>query len=495
MNRFSKDIEEIDEELIFFGEFTAQTLIQCIATLSLIIYVSPEFLLFAIFVSIVFYVIGYFYLALSRELKRYESITKSPIHQHFSESLNGVITIRAYGVESRFMKQNIQAIDENNRPFFYLWVSNRWISFRVDLVSSLVTFVAGVFIVLSVGKIDAGLAGLSLTYALTFSESVIWVVRLYSSMEMSMNSVERLQEYLAIEQEAPYEIEETEPAVSWPESGRINVKDLSLRYAPELPRVIKNVSFDVEPNQKVGIVGRTGAGKSTIITALFRFLDPETGSIHIDGVDITKIGLKNLRQAITIIPQDPTLFAGTIRSNLDPFGQYSDFAMFEALRRVNLIGANELVTNENPVMASSSSDDENQNKFLNLDAPIAEGGGNLSQGERQLVCLARSLLKNPKVMLLDEATSSIDYKSDTMIQQTIRQEFSNSTILTIAHRLRTIIDYDKILVMDAGQVVEYDNPYVLIANKESLFYSMCENSGELDSLLLAAKQAFEAKQK
>jgi ABC-type multidrug transport system fused ATPase/permease subunit len=490
MNRFSKDIEAVDQELTPFAEGTFICIVQCVSTLILITFITPGFLIFAFIVSFLYYLVGYFYISLSRELKRYESITKSPIHQHFSESLNGVATIRAYGIESRFMKQNIQAIDNNNRPFFYLWVANRWLSFRIDSVGSLVMLFAGIFVLLSVGKIDAGLAGLSLSYAIAFSESALWIVRLYANIEMNMNSFERLQEYLEVEQEAPYEIEETEPAVSWPESGRINVKDVSLRYAPELPRVIKNVSFDVEPNQKVGIVGRTGAGKSTIITALFRFLDPETGSIHIDGVDITKIGLKNLRQAITIIPQDPTLFAGTIRSNLDPFGQYSDFSMFEALRRVNLIGADELVTNENPVMASNSSDDENQNKFLNLDAPIAEGGGNLSQGERQLVCLARSLLKNPKVMLLDEATSSIDYKSDSMIQQTIRKEFSNSTILTIAHRLRTIIDYDKILVMDAGQVVEYDNPYVLIANKESLFYSMCENSGELDSLLLSAKQAF-----
>jgi ABC-type multidrug transport system fused ATPase/permease subunit len=490
MNRFSKDIEAVDQELTPFAEGTFICIVQCVSTLILITFITPGFLIFAFIVSFLYYLVGYFYISLSRELKRYESITKSPIHQHFSESLNGVATIRAYGIESRFMKQNIQAIDNNNRPFFYLWVANRWLSFRIDSVGSLVMLFAGIFVLLSVGKIDAGLAGLSLSYAIAFSESALWIVRLYANIEMNMNSFERLQEYLEVEQEAPYEIEETEPAVSWPESGRINVKDVSLRYAPELPRVIKNVSFDVEPNQKVGIVGRTGAGKSTIITALFRFLDPETGSIHIDGVDITKIGLKNLRQAITIIPQDPTLFAGTIRSNLDPFGQYSDFSMFEALRRVNLIGADELVTNENPVMASNSSDDENQNKFLNLDAPIAEGGGNLSQGERQLVCLARSLLKNPKVMLLDEATSSIDYKSDSMIQQTIRKEFSNSTILTIAHRLRTIIDYDKILVMDAGQVVEYDNPYVLIANKESLFYSMCENSGELDALVRLAKEAY-----
>ncbi|ODV81047.1 uncharacterized protein CANTADRAFT_25320 [Suhomyces tanzawaensis NRRL Y-17324] len=481
MNRFSKDIESIDQELTPMAEGVFACLVQCVSILALIVFITPGFLIFAILISFMYYLVGIFYITLSRELKRYESITKSPIHQHFSESLNGVATIRAYGVESRFMKQNLSYIDSNNRPFFYLWVANRWLALRIDLVGSLVAFFAGIFVLTSVGRIDAGLAGISLSYAIAFAESALWIVRLYANVEMNMNSVERLQEYLEVEQEPAYEIPETEPPASWPERGVISVKDVSLRYDPSLPRVIKNVSFEVESNNKVGIVGRTGAGKSTIITAFFRFLDPETGNILIDGIDITKIGLRNLRQAITIIPQDPTLFAGTIRSNLDPFGEYSDDQILKALKRVNLIGAEE---------TAEAAEGENQNKFFNLEGAITEGGGNLSQGERQLVCLSRSLLKNPKVILLDEATSSIDYKSDSMIQSTIREEFSNSTILTIAHRLRTIIDYDKILVMDAGRVVEYENPYVLITNKESLFYSMCENSGELDSLIKLAKEAY-----
>lgn len=488
MNRFLKDVESVDQELTPFAEGIFACIVQCFSTLVLITYITPGFLVFAVIISFLYYLVGYFYLTLSRELKRYESITKSPIHQHFSESLNGVATIRAYGVESRFMKQNLKHIDANNRPFFYLWVANRWLSIRVDFVGAMVMMFSGVFILLSLGRIDAGLAGLSLSYAIAFSESALWIVRLYANFEMNMNSVERLKEYLQIDQEPPYEIPETQPEESWPEKGEIVVDDVSLRYAPELPRVIKNVSFKVAPCHKVGIVGRTGAGKSTIITAFFRFLDPESGSIKIDDIDITTIGLKNLRRAITIIPQDPTLFSGTIRTNLDPFAEYSDEDIYAALRRVNLIS----VDDEVGVSSSNSSQsgDENQNKFLNLYNPITEGGGNLSQGERQLVCLARSLLKNPKVMLLDEATSSIDYKSDAMIQKTIRDEFHSLTILTIAHRLRTIIDYDMILVMDAGRVVEYENPYVLITNHDSLFYSMCENSGELDTLIKLAKEAY-----
>lgn len=483
MNRFSKDIEAVDQELTPFGEATFACLVSCVSIFILITVITPGFIFFAVIISYLYYLVGSFYITLSRELKRYDSITKSPIHQHFSESLTGVATIRAYGVESRFMKQNLAAIDENNRPFFYMWVANRWLALRIDAVGSLVMLFAGIFVILSIGKIDAGLAGLSLSYAISFSENALWIVRLYANVEMNMNSVERLQEFMKVDQEPPSEIPENEPKTEWPTRGEIEVKDVSLRYAPHLPRVIKNVSFHVEPSNKVGVVGRTGAGKSTIITAFFRFLDPETGYIKIDDVDICSIGLRNLRQAITIIPQDPTLFTGTIRSNLDPFEQYNDKQIFEALERVNLISRGERARD-------IDSSQENKNKFLDLNSAVSEGGSNLSQGQRQLMCLARSLLKSPKVILLDEATASIDYKSDAMIQQTIREEFSGSTILTIAHRLRSIIDYDKILVMDAGKVVEYDDPYTLIVNKESLFYSMCENSGELDVLTKLAKESY-----
>ncbi|ODV98301.1 hypothetical protein PACTADRAFT_48088 [Pachysolen tannophilus NRRL Y-2460] len=496
MNRFSKDMESVDQELPPFAEAFIMCLIQCFATIGLICFITPAFLIFAIFILFFYYLVGIFYLSLSRELKRYDSVTRSPIHQHFTETLVGVPTIRAYGDERRFMTQNLNKIDENNRPYFYLWIANRWLSFRVDAVGAFVTFFSGVFILLSINKLDSGLAGLSLSYAIAFSDGALWVVRLYANVEMSMNSVERLQEYLLIDQEAAETTENDPLPNTWPSKGAIEVRDVSLRYAPDLPRVINNVTFNVEPNSKVGIVGRTGAGKSTIITAFFRFLDPETGYIKIDGVDITKIGLRALRQGITIIPQDPTLFTGTIRSNLDLFDQYSDEEIYQALKRVNLISAEELALVKNGQSSANSSDvgdsslEENTNKFLNLNNKISEGGSNLSQGQRQLMCLARSLLKSPKVILLDEATASIDYASDAKIQHTIRDEFAASTILTIAHRLRSIIDYDKILVMDAGKVVEYDDPYTLILDKSSLFHSMCENSGELDVLVQLAKENF-----
>lgn len=488
MNRFSKDIEGVDQDLIgcLMGMMTC--LISAGLTTMLIVFVTPKFLVAGVFMVAVYWAIGSFYLASSRELKRLDAVSKSPIYQQFGETLVGVATIRAYGDENRFIQDNLAKIDVHNRPFFYLWVANRWLSLRIDFAGAFMSFFAASFVILSTGKVDAGWAGLSLSYALTFNENMLWLVRLYAVVEMNMNSVERLLEYMRIDPEAPSAKEADEHLPSnWPNNGEIEVKDLSLRYAPELPQVIKNVSFKVEKFNKIGIVGRTGAGKSTIITALFRFLEPDTGKIVIDGIDISTLGLDKLRQALAIIPQDPTLFTGTIRSNLDPFDNYSDDQIFEALKRVHLVQTDEILAASSSASVESG---ENANQFLNLSSKVTEGGNNLSQGQRQLMCLARSLLKTPKVLLLDEATASIDYETDAKIQNTIREEFAETTILTIAHRLRSIIDYDKILVMDAGKAIEYLHPHELLSNKDSVFYDMCSKSGELDALETLAKQAW-----
>lgn len=492
MNRFSKDIEAIDQDLASVATGVAHCGLGALAITVLISFITPGFLIAGVFIAALYWAIGVFYLASSRELKRIDSITKSPVYQHFGETLSGISTIRAYGIGDRFIKDNLTKVDDNNRPFFYLWVSNRWLSFRIDLAGALVAFAASAMVLLSMGHINAGMAGLSLSYAISFSDYVLWIVRLYALMEMNMNSVERVQEYMEVEKEAAAIIPDSRPPIGWPSRGEIEVEDLSLRYAPELPLVITNVSFKVKSFNKIGIVGRTGAGKSTIITAFFRFLEADTGRIKIDGLDISTIGLKDLRENLAIIPQDPTLFIGTIRSNLDPFKLYSDEAIFEALRRVHLIKPAESISSANS--ADGEAPEENLNQFKNLESPVTEGGSNLSQGQRQLICLARSLLKSPKVLLLDEATASIDYESDAQIQKTIREEFLETTILTIAHRLRSIADYDKILVMDAGKAVEYDHPHVLLSDHNSIFYSMCANSGELESLLSIAEAAYASHQ-
>ncbi|CCH62018.1 hypothetical protein TBLA_0G00710 [Henningerozyma blattae CBS 6284] len=490
MNRFSKDIEAVDQEVPMYLGGTFACLVECFSIIVLITLITPQFLGVAIFIAVFYWFVGAVYISGSRELKRFDSITKSPIYQHFSETLAGITTVRAYGDESRFMRENLEKIDENNKPFFYMWVSNRWLSFRTQIIGAFVILGAGGFSIWNINKIDSGLAGISLTYALTFSDAALWLVRFYGDTEMNMNSTERIQEYMNIDQE-PYNEGTVEPPADWPENGKIEINDVSLRYAPNLPRVIKNVSFTVDSKSKVGIVGRTGAGKSTIITALFRFLEPETGNIKIDNIDIVSIDLQKLRRSISIIPQDPTLFTGTIRSNLDPYTQYSDKEIFDSLICVNLVSREELAQVQSPSSNDTSSIvSENFNHFLDLEYNVSEGGSNISQGQRQLLCLARSLLGKPKIILLDEATASIDYESDKKIQETIRNEFGNSTILTIAHRLRSVIDYDKILVMDAGEVEEYDHPYSLLLNKNSIFYSMCEQSGEIDILIEQAKKAF-----
>lgn len=489
MNRFSKDIEAVDQDLAPVATGVAHCALAVLATTLLITFITPGFLVAGVFIAAMYWTICVFYLASSRDLKRIDSITKSPVYQHFGETLSGVSTIRAYGIGDKFITDNLAKIDDNNRPFFYMWVANRWLSFRIDFAGAFVSFSAAAMVMFSLGHIDAGLAGLSLSYAIAFSENVLWIVRLYAILEMNMNSVERIQEYMEAEKEAPAILPDSRPPIDWPTKGVIEVENLSLRYAPELPRVIKNVTFKVDAFNKIGIVGRTGAGKSTIITAFFRFIEADTGSVKIDGLDISKIGLKDLRENIAIIPQDPTLFVGTIRSNLDPFGLYTDKDIFEALRRVHLIKENE--SSQNSI--DDSSVEENVNQFKNLENPVTEGGANLSQGQRQLICLARSLLKSPKLLMLDEATASIDYDSDAQIQKTIREEFSETTILTIAHRLRSIVDYDKILVMDAGKAVEYDHPHILLSNPDSIFFSMCANSGELDVLLSIAETAYNEK--
>ncbi|KAK9474191.1 P-loop containing nucleoside triphosphate hydrolase protein [Dipodascopsis tothii] len=496
MNRFSKDMEIVDQEAAPTIIFVFHSIFSVFTILAIIIVLIPEFVVATVVIFALFAVVVVLYLQTSRELKRMEAVTRSPIYQHFGETLVGITTIRAYGYEDQFIAENEARIDHNNRPFWNVWACNRWMSFRVDTIGVLVSFSAAAFVVVSVGRIDSGLAGLTLSYAVTFTEALLWFVWVYAQNEMNMNSLERISEYMDIEEEADEIVEGTRPPANWPDKGAISVQDLSLKYAPGLPNVIRNVSFDVAPNYKVGIVGRTGAGKSTIASAFFRFLEAETGRIVIDGVDIATIGLYDLRSSLTIIPQDPTLFSGTIRSNLDPFDAYSDAAVFQSLLRVNLIDVM-------PASAGGPPDDDaslsvverhkrRANPFYDLASPVTEAGGNLSQGQRQLMCLARSLLKAPKIILLDEATASIDYATDAQIQDTIRQEFSQTTVITIAHRLRSIIDYDMILVLDAGQVKEYAKPHTLLQQPDSIFRSMCENSGELEQLEELAAKAFVA---
>ncbi|TKA46270.1 hypothetical protein B0A54_03077 [Friedmanniomyces endolithicus] len=521
MNRFSKDIESVDQEIAPVAVGVVHCLASIITIVVLISVITPSFLIAAVFITALYFVVGRIYISSSRDLKRLESVQRSPLYQQFGETLSGMTTIRAYGDERRFIRENLQRVNTHSRPFIYLWAANRWLAFRVDVVGALVAFFTGVFVVLSVGRIDAGTAGLAMTYAVTFTENVLWFVRLYASNEQNMNAVERIKEYLDVEQEAPPIIPENRPEANWPSKGSVEFIGYSTRYRSDFDFVLKRITFRILPGEKVGVVGRTGAGKSSLALALFRALEAEEGKILVDDVDIGLIGLQDLRENIVMVPQDPTLFTGTIRSNLDPFGLFTDEEIFTILRGVQLVGAPSATasaantrpqTPVNPMSGSLPSTPdkkrspaadspnattdagavlENKNIFRNLSTAVAEHGSNLSQGQRQLLCLARAPLKNPKVLLMDEATASIDYATDAKIQGTIR-EIKNTTI-TIAHRLQTIIDYDKVLVLDKGEVIEFGDPYDLINKERGIFHGMCEMSGDLEVLQRDAKKAYEAK--
>ncbi|CAG8562619.1 uncharacterized protein OCT59_007764 [Rhizophagus irregularis] len=504
LNRFSKDMEVIDLNLSPMAMFLIYS---CFATVSVIFAISivmPRFMIAGTFIAILYIIIGAYYVATSRDLKRIESIKRSPIYAAFGETITGVSTIRAFGGENRLIKKMLSLVDGNNRPFIFNWACNRWLNTRVDLVGGLVCLAAGTIVIYQLSKgMDPGLAGFALSYALNFTGHLLWLLRLYALQEMNMNSVERIREYMNLEEEPPRIIEGHRPPPEWPFQGEIKVNNLIMQYAPENPPVLKDVSFHIKPSEKIGIVGRTGSGKSTLALSFFRFMEPTSGQIIIDDIDISTLGLFDLRSRLTIIPQDPVLFSGTLRSNLDPFGKYDDVELWNSLKRAHLIDDDNKLSLSSEIQQSVTpeliEDEIESNKYLeqnhfnwSLDAPVSENGGNFSQGQRQLIALARALVCRSKLIIMDEATASVDFKTDRMIQETIRQEFRDSTLLCIAHRIRTVVDYDKILVLDAGRVIEFDHPYLLLQNPNSVFRAMCEKSGEFTELVEIAKIKYNA---
>jgi len=382
-------------------------------------------------------------------------------------------------------------IDDHSTSFWHLWAFNRWMGWRMSAVGGLfATFVA--IMILLIGGIDASLAGFALSFALEYGQVVIWTIRHYTNLELDMNAAERIIEYSNLPTES---LDGADPPAAWPSEGRLEVNDLVVGYAPDLPPVLKGLTFSVERNERIGVVGRTGAGKSSLTLALFRFLEAREGSIHIDGLDISKIKLHALRSRLAIIPQDPVLFSGTVRSNLDAFDEHEDIELRDALQRVHLVSAEEaesishsIITTgiSTPLATGAQSPNPNinlnKNPFTSLSSPISEGGLNLSQGQRQLLCLARAIVSRPKIMVLDEATSAVDMATDALIQRSIREEFGDSTLIVIAHRLSTIADFDKILVMGEGKVEEFGSPRELFGREGGVFRGMVGESGEREKL-------------
>uniref|UniRef100_A0A8D2LCX5 ATP binding cassette subfamily C member 3 n=1 Tax=Varanus komodoensis TaxID=61221 RepID=A0A8D2LCX5_VARKO len=457
INRFSKDIYVIDEVipptiLMFLGTFFTS-----VSTMLVIIVSTPLFAVVIVPLAILYFFAQRFYVATSRQLKRLESISRSPIYSHFSETVTGASVIRAYKREKSFVYISDTKVNDNQRSYYPGIVSNRWLGVRVEFVGNCVVFFAALFAVLSKNNLSPGLVGLSVSYALQVTLSLNWMVRMTSDLESNIVAVERVKEYSETETEAPWIIEGKRPPDDWPTQGEVQFANYSVRYRKGLDLVLKDLSLNVKGGEKVGIVGRTGAGKSSMTLCLFRILEAVEGEIKIDGLRIADIGLHDLRSKLTIIPQDPVLFSGTLRMNLDPFNKYSDEEIWNALELSHL----KRFVSSQPTM---------------LDYECAEGGENLSVGQRQLVCLARALLRKTRILILDEATAAIDLETDDLIQMTIRTQFEDCTVLTIAHRLNTIMDYTRVLVLDKGTIAEFDTPSRLIASR-GIFYGMAKDAG------------------
>ncbi|KAH0501077.1 canalicular multispecific organic anion transporter 2 [Microtus ochrogaster] len=457
LNRFSKDIYVIDEVLaptilMLFNSFFIS-----ISTLVVIVASTPLFLVVVLPLAVLYGFVQRFYVATSRQLKRLESISRSPIFSHFSETVTGTSVIRAYGRIEDFKVLSDRKVDTNQKSSYPYIASNRWLGVHVEFVGNCVVLFAALFAVIGRNSLNPGIVGLSVSYALQVTLALNWMIRMMSDLESNIIAVERVKEYSKTETEAPWVIEGNRAPEGWPTRGAVEFRNYSVRYRPGLELVLKNLTLHVQGGEKVGIVGRTGAGKSSMTLCLFRILEAAEGEICIDGLNVAHIGLHDLRSRLTIIPQDPILFSGTLRMNLDPFGRYSEEDIWRALELSHL-----------HAFVSSQP--------AGLDFQCSEGGDNLSVGQRQLVCLARALLRKSRVLVLDEATAAIDLETDDLIQGTIRTQFEDCTVLTIAHRLNTIMDYNRVLVLDKGVVAEFDSPTNLIA-AGGIFYGMAKDAG------------------
>ncbi|CAG8496604.1 9578_t:CDS:10 [Ambispora gerdemannii] len=479
MNRFSKDLGIVDQGLLTVMASFLGNLVGAVCVLAVVTCVTWEFGFASIIIAISYIKIGSMYINVSRELKRLQSMTRTPVISWFCDTVGGITTIRAFNAERRFVKEFIEKLNESNRTTYLLHMSNRWMSLRLGTIGAFASYLAGYFILMNFQQIDAGLAGFSLSYALGFVQIVSMLVKDYTSMETSLNSVERIEEYIEMPQEPPAVIDNIHPPAAWPTNGNIEVSKLTVQYSPDQEIVLRDISFMVRAEEKIGIVGRTGSGKSTLANSFLRLVEPVDGNILIDGVDIANIGLEDLRSRITMISQDPILFEGSIRSNLDIRGEYEDRELWESLRRVHFVQFNEEGSTSDYSLFMSG-------PIQTLDDPVNEGGNNFSRGQRQLLCLARALLRQSKIIIMDEATASIDPETDNKIQETFRTEFQYATVLCVSHRFRTIIDSDRILVLDNGEIIEFDTPYNLISNPDGLFRHLCEATGELESLMQLA---------
>lgn len=461
-NRFAKDVDIMDNNLSDAMRMYFMTLAMIVAVFALIITffhyfgiaLGPLFLMFV-------FSAGY-YRASAREVKRHEAVLRSVVFARFSEAVSGTASIRAYGLENHFVRVMLDSIDQMNSAYYLTFSNQRWLSVRLDAIGNILVFVTGVLVVTSRFNVSPSIGGLVLSYILSIVQLIQFTVRQLAEVENAMNATERIHYYgTQLDEEPPLHLAEVRD--SWPEKGEIVFEDVQMRYRAGLPLVLQGLNMTVAGGERIGVVGRTGAGKSSIMSTLFRLVELSGGSISIDGVNIATVGLQDLRSRLAIIPQDPTLFKGTIRSNLDPFNEHTDLELWSALRQSDLIDADANV-------------DDKSHGRIHLDGVVDEEGLNFSLGQRQLMALARALVRGSQIIVCDEATSSVDMETDQKIQRTIATGFKGKTLLCIAHRLKTIINYDRICVMDQGRIAELDTPLALW-EKGGIFRGMCERSG------------------
>lgn len=456
VNRFAGDISTVDDTLPMSLRSWVLCFLGIVSTLVMICLATPIFVVVIIPLGIIYVSVQVFYVATSRQLRRLDSVTRSPIYSHFSETVSGLSVIRAFEHQQRFLKQSEAAIDNNQKCVFSWITSNRWLAVRLELIGNLIVFFASLMMVIYRHNLNGDTVGFVLSNALNITQTLNWLVRMTSEIETNIVAVERITEYINVENEAPW-VTDKRPPEGWPSKGEIQFSNYEVRYRPELDLVLRGITCDIKSAEKIGVVGRTGAGKSSLTNCLFRILEAAGGQITIDGVDIASIGLHDLREKLTIIPQDPILFSGSLRMNLDPFNNYSDEEIWKALELSHL----------KSFVAGLQA---------GLSYEVTEGGDNLSIGQRQLLCLARALLRKSKILIMDEATAAVDLETDQLIQTTIQTEFSHCTTITIAHRLHTIMDSDKVMVLDSGKIVEYDSPEELLRNPGP-FYFMAQEAG------------------
>uniref|UniRef100_A0A673JLY4 Multidrug resistance-associated protein 7-like n=1 Tax=Sinocyclocheilus rhinocerous TaxID=307959 RepID=A0A673JLY4_9TELE len=459
LNRFSSDIYSVDDSLPFVLNILLANVFGLLGMLLVMSYGLPWVLVPLLPLGVLYYQTQCFYRHSSRELKRLCSLTLSPVYSHFSETLSGLSTVRASGHTSRFEEENERRLEQNQRCLFSSNAAMQWLDIRLQMIG--VTVVTGISLIAVIQhqlkSIDPGLVGLSLSYALSITNLLSGLIFSFAQTEMQLVSIERTEEYSTNIPQEPQEAS-TEVLESWPEKGRVEFVGAVLVYRPGLPNALDGVSLEVLPGERVGIVGRTGSGKSSLFLAVFRMVELNQGQILLDGVDISSVRLSNLRSRLAIIPQDPFLFSSTVRENLDPHGRHPDFRLLDALEQCHL---GDVVQ-----------------RIGGLDSEVGERGKSLSVGQRQLLCLARALLTEANILCIDEATASVDHKTDMLLQKTIREKFKDKTVLTIAHRLNTIMDSDRVLVMHAGKVVEFDSPAALCQREDSI-------SNHLMSMLMA----------